>query len=92
MNKLTIWIMVSVLLVCAFFAPKVVYAWDDPITGSVATMIEAPPQLSVTQAFRWMNAMPSARPHLAELYGVSPEIAKLYRARYIVIGRVSCMW
>jgi len=111
--------MVSVLLVCAVFAPKVIYAWDDPdpnpavylviwedgddgnwvagtyqgerwpdnIAGRMPTKLDVPPQLSITQATRWRNAMPAAKPRLAELYGVSPEIAKIYGAKYITISK-----
>ena len=37
MNKLTVWLMVSVFLVCAVFAPRVAYAWDDPDPDDVLT-------------------------------------------------------
>lgn len=119
MNKLAIWLMVCVLLVCAVFAPKVVYAWPDPVlypeirltvwengnngnwvagiyqgerwpdnvAGRMPTNLDVPPQLDIVQAFRWKNAMSSAKPRLAELYGISPEIAKLYGAKYITIGK-----
>ena len=122
MNKLTVWLMMGVFVVCAVFIPKVVYAWPEPdpypvvklvagdevrgwqtgmyqgerwpdyIAGRAITRLDAPPQLDIIQAQRWRAAVPAARPRLAELYGVSPEIARLYWANYIVIEEAWVFW
>ena len=146
MNKLRIWPMVGILLICMALIPQSVYAddgamigfqwaaftqrwpddvagridkepdtlpcysfrgeysqtvmvplvggdwlserWPDQVAGRAPTKFDAPPQLDAHQSYRWKRAMPAARPRLAQLYGVSPEIAKLYWAKYTVIERV----
>lgn len=56
--------------------------WPDSVAGRAITKFDAPPQLDAGQAFRWTQAWPSAKPRLAMLYGVPPEIAELYGAKY----------
>ena len=56
--------------------------WPDCIAGRTPTRMEAPPQLDSVEAYRWRIASLAARPRLAELYGVPPEIAKIYWANY----------
>lgn len=48
----------------------------------VIVKYDVPPGLDVIQATRWGQALPSARAHLARLYGIDQETAQLYGAIY----------
>ena len=47
-----------------------------------------PPQLNPIQAQRWYMASPAARPYLAQIYGVSDNVAIQYGANYIEIRQL----
>lgn len=51
--------------------------------------MDIPSQLNAIQAGRWLNSYPTARPRLAELYGVSDNVAVQYGANYI---RIRQLW
>jgi len=61
--------------------------WPSQVSGGMPTRLDAPPQLSVTQASRWRSAMPAAKPRLAVLYGVPQDTAELYGAKYITLQK-----
>ena len=105
MNKLAVCFIASILLACMILTPNVVYAddgfsfpistierWPDSVVGRDITKFDAPPQLDVIQAFRWRQASPSAKPHLAKIYGVSPDVAELYGAKYIKYIMIWEIW
>lgn len=58
--------------------------WPISISGSNngITFMDAPPQLTVSQAFRWRTASALSRSNLAKLYSISIEIAEQYGAIY----------
>lgn len=57
-------------------------SWPDSVAGRSITKLDVPPQLDIIEAQRWRDAMPSAKPCLARLYGVPQDTAKIYWANY----------
>ncbi len=57
--------------------------WPEYVSNTTISNLGAPPELNNMQAYRWFQAMPSARPRLAQLYGVSDNVAKQYGAFYL---------
>lgn len=42
----------------------------------------APPELDKTEANRWANSLPTARPYLARIWGIDQRTAEAYGAQY----------
>jgi hypothetical protein len=60
--------------------------WTNEVrTALIIDKNPVPPSLDAIQAGRWWLASPSARPRLAQLYGVPEDIAKQYGAFYLDI-------
>ncbi|MCJ7805157.1 hypothetical protein MUP46_00750 [Patescibacteria group bacterium] len=56
---------------------------EDARIALIVAKNPVPPFLNATQAGRWRLASPSARPRLAELYGVPKAVAKICGAFYL---------
>ena len=67
--------------------------WPKEVSGRQGgiTTTTLPPMLEPYQLYRWAVASPSGKARLAKLWGIEPEIAVLYGARFTpVYGRCSC--
>lgn len=95
--------LVAVIIIISLIMPSSVYAWPEPkeyprggrwpvgVTKDSIGII-APPQLDAIRAYRWYSAIPTAKPRLAQLYGIPKEIAIEYGANYIEIGKPQYCW
>lgn len=61
--------------------------WPEYVSNALIINLGAPPELDNMKAYRWYQAMPAARPRLAELWHIPKETAIEYGANYIEIGK-----
>ena len=66
--------------------------WPEYVSNALTVNLGAPPELNDMAAYRWAQAMPAAKPRLAQLWSIPKEVAIEYGANYIEIGRPEQVW